>query len=262
MTRMLRDTLIRRGVECFIGDGGGISDRAVFEPRCGLKFMDTHHAFRLGAFSYGVSGFFAEVSIGRYCSFGENIQLGRGAHPVAWLSTSPFFYAYDGGMLQLGRDFPAADAYHAYQPDGPGEIPVRNRRTVNDFLEMTIVGNDVWIGHGAFIAQGVKIGDGAVVAGGSVVTKDVPAYAIVGGNPARVIRLRFSEPMCADLLELAWWRFAPWQLKGISFGRIEDAVAQLRDKVPGLVAYMAPEVSVRGLSAAQGYFEAAGGCCT
>jgi acetyltransferase-like isoleucine patch superfamily enzyme len=253
MTRALRDTLNRRGVECFIGDGGGISDRAVFEPPCGLKFMDTHHAFRLGAFSYGVSGFFAEVSVGRYCSFGEDVQVGRGAHPVAWMSTSPFFYAYGGGMLQVGRDFPQADAYHAYRPSGPGPIAERNRRTVNDFLEMTAVGHDVWIGHGAFIGQGVKIGHGAVVAAGSVVTKDVPDYAIVGGNPARVIRLRFEERICAALLELAWWRFAPWQLKGVPFANIENAAAYLADLVPRLSPYAAPEVALSSVLAMQVY---------
>lgn len=57
----------------------------------------------------------------------------------------------------------------------------------------TYIGNDVWIGHGAIIMGGVKIGDGAIVAAGTVVTKDVPRCAIVGGNPAKVIKYRFKE---------------------------------------------------------------------
>lgn len=71
----------------------------------------------------------------------------------------------------------------------------------------TVVGNDVWIGQGATIMPGVTIGDGAIVATKSVVVRDVPPYAIVGGNPAKVIKLRFSDQQIADLLEVAWWHW-------------------------------------------------------
>ena len=67
------------------------------------------------------------------------------------------------------------------------------------------IGNDVWIGSGAMILSGVTIGDGAVVAARAVVTKDVPPYAIVAGNPARLVRYRFDEATIAALLEAAWW---------------------------------------------------------
>lgn len=69
----------------------------------------------------------------------------------------------------------------------------------------TIVGNDVWIGYQATIMPGVKIGDGAIIAAKSVVTKDVAPYTIVGGNPAVSIRSRFTEEVCALLLQLRWW---------------------------------------------------------
>jgi virginiamycin A acetyltransferase len=69
----------------------------------------------------------------------------------------------------------------------------------------TVVGNDVWIGQEATIMPGVRIGDGAIVAAKSVVVTDVPPYAIVGGNPARVIRLRFTDDVVADLLAIRWW---------------------------------------------------------
>lgn len=69
----------------------------------------------------------------------------------------------------------------------------------------TIIGNDVWIGYGATIMAGVTIGDGAIIATKSVITKDVPPYTIVGGNPAREIRKRFSEEEIDRLLELCWW---------------------------------------------------------
>jgi phosphonate metabolism protein (transferase hexapeptide repeat family) len=67
------------------------------------------------------------------------------------------------------------------------------------------IGHDVWIGHGAIVLPGRSIGTGAVIAAGAVVTKDVPAYTIVAGNPARTIRRRFSEDATNRLAELAWW---------------------------------------------------------
>lgn len=69
----------------------------------------------------------------------------------------------------------------------------------------TVTGNDVWLGMEAMIMPGVKIGHGSVVAARSVVTKDIPPYTIVGGNPARVIRKRFSDDEIAMLLEMKWW---------------------------------------------------------
>jgi virginiamycin A acetyltransferase len=69
----------------------------------------------------------------------------------------------------------------------------------------TVVGNDVWIGYDAMVMPGVHIGDGAVVASRSVVVSDLPPYAIAGGNPAKVIRRRFSDEIVMALLEIAWW---------------------------------------------------------
>jgi virginiamycin A acetyltransferase len=71
----------------------------------------------------------------------------------------------------------------------------------------TVVGHDVWLGYSALVLPGVTIGHGAVVAAASVVTSDVPPYAVVGGNPARVIRPRFSEEDIERLLRAAWWNW-------------------------------------------------------
>lgn len=71
----------------------------------------------------------------------------------------------------------------------------------------TVIGNDVWIGYEALIMPGIKVGNGAIVAARSVVTADVPAYTIVGGNPARVIKERFSPEIVGALEELAWWEW-------------------------------------------------------
>ena len=77
----------------------------------------------------------------------------------------------------------------------------------------TIIGNDVWIGYKAMIMAGVTIGDGAIIASRSVVTKDVPPYSIVGGNPAKEIKKRFSEEQIEKLLKLKWW---DWDIEKIT----------------------------------------------
>lgn len=90
----------------------------------------------------------------------------------------------------------------------------------------TVVGHDVWIGYKTIIMPGVKIGSGAIIAAGSVVTEDVPAYAIAGGNPARVIRMRFDDATIERLLKLEWW-FWPMEkitthIRTLMSGKIED----------------------------------------
>jgi carbonic anhydrase/acetyltransferase-like protein (isoleucine patch superfamily) len=75
-----------------------------------------------------------------------------------------------------------------------------------------IIGHDVWIGNGATILSGVHIGNGAVIGACSVVTRDVPSYGIVAGNPAKLIRLRFKEDEIKCLEELAWWNWADSKL--------------------------------------------------
>ena len=85
-----------------------------------------------------------------------------------------------------------------------------------------MIGNDVWIGYEAVVMAGVHIGDGAVVAARAVVTRDVPPYAIVGGVPARIIRMRFDERTIARLLETAWW---DWPAD-----RIRRAIPRLADR--------------------------------
>jgi len=77
----------------------------------------------------------------------------------------------------------------------------------------TIIGNDVWLGYNTTIMPGVQIGDGAIVATNSVVTKDISAYHIVGGNPAQIIRKRFDDEIIDFLLELKWW---DWPLEKIT----------------------------------------------
>ncbi|MEP5154797.1 MAG: antibiotic acetyltransferase, partial [Planktotalea sp.] len=93
--------------------------------------------------------------------------------------------------------------YHAYKFDYKGPATK---------VRFTTIGNDVYIGHGAFICAGVTIGDGAIVAGNAVVSRDVPPYAVVAGNPAIIKKFRFPMPRITQFLNHRWWQFAPWQI--------------------------------------------------
>jgi virginiamycin A acetyltransferase len=127
--------------------------------------------------------------IGRFCSIAAEVRfiMNGGNHPTNWITTYPFPI--------FGRGWEVA------QPDA---WPNRGD---------TRVGNDVWIGYGALIMPGVTIGDGAIIATGSVVTKNIPPYAIAGGNPASVIRYRFDERAIERLLKLRWW---DWPIERIT----------------------------------------------
>lgn len=119
------------------------------------------------------------LTIGDFCSIGTNvIFLLSGEHPYKGLSTYPF-------KVKLG--------FQQLEATSKGDITV---------------GDDVWLGHGVMICSGVKIGQGAIVAAGSVVVKDVPPYAIVGGNPAKFIKWRFEDEAVRErLMRLDWSRF-------------------------------------------------------
>ena len=94
----------------------------------------------------------------------------------------------------------------------------------------TVIGNDVWIGMEATIMPGVNIGDGAIIAAKAVVTRDVPAYAIAAGNPARIVKMRFDEEAVTRLLAIAWWNWPVDKLtrnfdalRGLDIDRLEQA---------------------------------------
>ena len=113
-----------------------------------------------------------------------------------WVSTSSVFedVKHSGGRNRLARI----------------EVPT---------TKTTHIGNDVWIGHGVSIKQGVNIGDGAIIGTGAVVTKDVPAYAIVGGVPATIIRYRFDAETIKMLLESKWWNYSDNEI-----GKVADFI--------------------------------------
>ena len=146
---------------------------------------------RVGRYTYGVTperirvlewGEEANLFIGHFCSIAKGLKVFLGGeHRVDWITTFPFG--------------------HVFQNELCVEKIAGHPRTKGD----VVIGNDVWTGQDVTIMSGVKIGNGAVIAAGSVLTRDVGPYEVWGGNPARKLKLRFSEEIIEALLHLAWW---------------------------------------------------------
>lgn len=214
---VLKARLLEAGVSTLQDMPFSLPKNSEFEPPCSIKWMNIQYYFALGAFSYAVNGYYFDCAIGRYTSIGENVQIGRGSHPVSWASTSPVFYHNHQDVV----DFTIPEA-RDFSPTAP-YIPSRR----------TTIGNDVYIGHGAFICQGVSIGDGAVIGAHTVVTKDVPSYAVVVGSPGTIKRMRFSDKVVEDMIQLNWWRFAFWDLQNAPVDNAERFVDFIETRIKG-----------------------------
>jgi len=154
-------------------------------------------SYSIGTHSYGNPKILdwsdgGKLYIGDYCSIADEVTILLGGnHRPDWVSTYPF------NSPQFGDKWPEASEIEG-QPWSKGDVRI---------------GNDVWIGYGSTILSGTTIGHGAVVAARSVVVKNVPPYAIVGGNPAKVIRMRFDEATVERLLRLEWWNWSEEKIR-------------------------------------------------
>lgn len=156
-----------------------------FHSQTWREILRRHHGVDIGEYSYGAclrpGAMPPGTVVGRYCSFAARVHVYRRNHPVDRLSQHPFFYKPRLGLVQ--RDpLPAIE-------DNP-----------------LVVGHDVWIGDHAIVLPGCRtIGDGAVVGAGAVVTRDVPPFTVVGGNPARIIRKRYDDETERAVRRSQWW---------------------------------------------------------
>jgi acetyltransferase-like isoleucine patch superfamily enzyme len=173
-----------------------------FFSRTARRLLQRHHGVDVGPYSYGP--FFAPgvfptgVSIGNYVSVAPSARVFPRNHPLDVFSTHPLFYEAQHGLMQ--RDALA-----------PGSLRIEH---------------DAWLGAGSIVTPGCRrIGIGAVVGAGAVVTRDVANFAIVAGNPARVIRSRFDSASAARLLASEWWTLPPDKAVRAASIAIRDAAS-------------------------------------
>ena len=164
----------------------------------------------MGDYSYVVNDAqMTYTTIGKFCSIAAMTRINPGNHPMHRATQAHFTYR--------------ASAYFPGEADDAEFFAWRKSHRVH-------IGHDVWIGHGAIVLPGRRIGNGAVVAAGAIVTRDVPPYTIVAGNPARPVRRRFSDEIAGRLARLAWWDWDHESLRGAlpDFRRlgIEDFLAK------------------------------------
>jgi len=139
----------------------------------------------MGDYSYVVNDSqITYTTIGKFCSIAAMTRINPGNHPMHRATQAHVTYR--------------ASAYFPGESDEAEFFAWRKSHRVD-------IGHDVWIGHGAIVLPGRSVGTGAVIAAGAIVTKDVPAYTIVGGNPARPIKRRFPQEIVDRLTDLAWW---------------------------------------------------------
>jgi acetyltransferase-like isoleucine patch superfamily enzyme len=164
--------------------GSDIHETSVVEN--GSQIVDV----RMGRHSFcGYDCVILNAEIGGFCSIADHVYIGGSAHPMEFVSTSPVFLRHkDSVKAKFSR--------HEYFN-----------------MPQTTIGHDVWIGYGARLRAGIAVGHGAVIGMGSVVTRDVAPYSVVGGNPARKIKDRFSEAVAQGLIMSEWWNYNDAELK-------------------------------------------------
>jgi acetyltransferase-like isoleucine patch superfamily enzyme len=176
------------------------SEGCDIEPH--TAFLAGTNLFSMGAFSYSWTALPTNTRVGRYCSIAKGVKILGTRHPMEWISTSSF--TYDPRFIIFKNLHKKENSSFTTQ-----KIP-----TTNDQIT---IGNDVWIGADAILKPGISIGNGAVIAASALVVKDVPDYAIIGGNPGKIIKYRFNEDIIHKLSNSNWWDYKFTDFEGMDF---------------------------------------------
>ena len=164
-----------------------MNNHLIYYLRISYYLLNKKTIMKIGKYTYGKPSVVhwntqAKLSIGNYCSIAGNVHIYLGGnHRTDFITTYPFGHVHNEKFNMF------------HNPDHPS--------TKGD----VIIGNDVWLCNNVTIMSGVTIGDGAVIACNSHVIKNVEPYSIVGGNPAKLIKYRFTPEQIAKLLEIKWW---------------------------------------------------------
>jgi acetyltransferase-like isoleucine patch superfamily enzyme len=152
-----------------------------FRSKLLRKYFYKKYKIKVGLYSYGcfsLKRIPAGTTIGRYCSFAPTSYIFNGNHGVEFISTHAFLYNPNLGVVKCEK--------------------IKRKQL--------FVSDDVWIGHNAIILPSVaSIGRGAIIGAGAIVTKDVPPYSVVAGNPARIVKFRFTPEIISKIEDTKWW---------------------------------------------------------
>ena len=159
----------------------------------------------------GVSSYISDSEIGPYAMIGSRVSIGGFEHPKDWLSIAPFQWGQGIEHWEIGKN-----------------ALLKLKANKKPSYKRTILGADCWVGNNAIILSGIEVGIGAIVGAGSIVTKDVPPYAIVVGNPARVVGYRFEAEQVKKLIETAWWDLPPDMLINLDFSDVDGATKEIK----------------------------------
>ena len=216
-------------IECPVSIGNGYYD-------IGFVGAGTFiNIFRLS--DHNTCSYIDAKSIGRFCSISHNVQIGLPEHSTSFLSPHPMF-RYDSSSDWMEGWFPKTHT------EWEIEIRKRNMKSYEERRVLPEIGNDVWIGYHVTILNGVKVGDGAIIAAGAVVCDDVPAYSIVGGVPARVIKYRFCDEVIDDLEKIKWWKYGPEILRGLDLDNPKDCIKELKERTSDYDEYKTETVNI------------------
>ncbi|WP_368044695.1 CatB-related O-acetyltransferase [Sabulicella glaciei] len=210
VTPPFRAFLGRQGIQ-LSGATQRLHPHAEFEAPCVIHAaIPDWHMVRVGAMTGLYGGKLGHSRVGRFCSVAPEVDVASDQHPTDWLSTS---------MVQYVPDVHGWDGFRAAR-GMPRQAPLR---PFNSNSPVSI-GHDVWIGARVILRSGVSIGDGAVIGAGSVVTRDVPAFHVAAGVPARLLRPRFPEAVIARMTRLRWWEHDVLSLAGLDFRDVNGAL--------------------------------------